>query len=269
MQLVAQGACLLAAISAAAQRPSHAQWTTPTNLSNSPNLFSVNISCDFDSDGRIHVVWEDFCDDIHRVYYATNEGERTGAPIHAIKTLGSDLHFFYSKTVDGFEDVFYMIKPRVNPNPPGPPTSFAAVPDENRAQLTWRNPPDEYYTGTMVRVSTSGCPGGPFDDDYVCFRNALPDTYDSYLAYPLTPGLTNYFSAFAQDAVGRWSAAGHDDSIQDHGLSHKPDRRRRCMRPGGVSRFQRLVQSHGTYPSLDLLLHSLCIRPRFELRKRR
>lgn len=91
--------------------------------------------------------------------------------------------------------------------PPAPVSGLSAVGGDNRVTLTWTNPADADYLATSVRASTSGFPASAVSGREVCVRPASPGASDSFTDYPLPASTIVYYSAFAQDSSGNWSAA--------------------------------------------------------------
>ena len=98
-------------------------------------------------------------------------------------------------------------------SPPGPVGSFSASPGRSECTLSWHNPSDADFHGTAIRVSTTAYPSTPSSGDLVIKKRAAPGSDDSYSLYPLNPQTTYYFSAFAQDTAGHWSAAAHAEAV--------------------------------------------------------
>jgi len=97
--------------------------------------------------------------------------------------------------------------PVVDVTPPANVTSFTATPYTARnIQLSWTNPSDIDYKGTMVRFKTTGFPTGPSDGTLLCTRAASPGSSDSYLHDEITPGITYYYRAFSYDAEPNYAS---------------------------------------------------------------
>ncbi|MDO8585408.1 MAG: sugar-binding protein [Armatimonadota bacterium] len=90
--------------------------------------------------------------------------------------------------------------------PPGAVTSFTATAGNQQIALSWRNPADADFTGTMIRYKTNGYPTGVTDGALVADRAAAPYSTDSYTHTSLTNGTTYYYAAFAHDAVPNYSS---------------------------------------------------------------
>jgi hypothetical protein len=85
--------------------------------------------------------------------------------------------------------------------PPANPIGFTAVPYTSRdIKLSWTNPPDIDFKGTLIRVKTTGYPAGPNDGTLVCNKQGAPGAADSFVHTGLTPGVTYYYRAFSYDS---------------------------------------------------------------------
>jgi len=90
---------------------------------------------------------------------------------------------------------------------PGPVTQFTAVAGTGQVALSWTNPSDADFTGTMIRYKTTGCPTGPTDGSLVVDKANIPASNDSFLHSGRTNGTTYYYVAFAHDAIPNYSTA--------------------------------------------------------------
>ena len=84
--------------------------------------------------------------------------------------------------------------------PPGPVTNFTATAGEGQVTLSWTNPSDVDFTGTMIRYSTTGCPATASEGTLVVDKANAPGTSDSYVHAGLTNGVRYYYSAFAHNS---------------------------------------------------------------------
>ncbi|MDO8684395.1 MAG: putative collagen-binding domain-containing protein [Armatimonadota bacterium] len=89
-------------------------------------------------------------------------------------------------------------------NPPGPVTGFTALGGVGQTTLSWQNPGDSDFAGTMIRYSTSDYPVGPTDGSL-----AYNGTSTSYVHFGRTNGTRYYYSAFAYDEVPNYSTAAN------------------------------------------------------------
>ncbi|MDO8588420.1 MAG: DUF4038 domain-containing protein [Armatimonadota bacterium] len=91
--------------------------------------------------------------------------------------------------------------------PPGPVTSFAAVAGELQVNLSWTNPSDTDFTGTMVRCKTSGYPTSIFDGQLVVDEPGAPGTTSGSIHTGLLGNTTYYYRAFSHDAVPNYNTS--------------------------------------------------------------
>jgi hypothetical protein len=104
--------------------------------------------------------------------------------------------------------VFY-VNSSIDNIAPLPPTSFTAVASDGSAQLSWRNPSDPDFAGTVIRGKIGSYPTSPWDGNLICNRVTAPGATDTYTVTGLANGTTYYFSAFAYDGVPNYSSAAH------------------------------------------------------------
>ena len=93
--------------------------------------------------------------------------------------------------------------------PPSPPSGFVAMPSDGLVRLSWTNPPQAWFQGTMIRFKTTGYPTSPTDGTLVCNRVGSPGQSDSFTHTGLTNGVTYYYSAFAYDVDNHYSTVAH------------------------------------------------------------
>ena len=82
------------------------------------------------------------------------------------------------------------------PMPPGPVTNFKARGQSGQVALSWTNPADPDFVGTMIRYKTTGYPTGPTDGALIYIGGGTTHTHGG-----LVNGRKYYYSAFAYDAV--------------------------------------------------------------------
>jgi hypothetical protein len=111
---------------------------------------------------------------------------------------------FPSKIPDRWGDLRLVTLPDITA--PGPVTSFVALPGDQQVSLSWHNPSDSDFTGTMIRCKTGTYPTGPTDGMLVVDKPKSPNTNDNHVDISLTNGTTYYYSAFAHDAVPNYAA---------------------------------------------------------------
>lgn len=90
--------------------------------------------------------------------------------------------------------------------PPGQVSGFEAVAGHGTVQLSWTNPLDPDFAGTLVRYKTTGYPTGPSDGTLLCDRTTSPGGGDSCTHSGAVNGTTYYYAAFTYDAVPNYSA---------------------------------------------------------------
>jgi hypothetical protein len=86
-----------------------------------------------------------------------------------------------------------------------PVTNFSASAEDARTVLSWRDPSDGHFTGTMVRVKNSGYPGTPDDGALVCDQTNAPGANDTFTHTNVTNWVTYYYAAFAHDVGPNYS----------------------------------------------------------------
>ena len=91
--------------------------------------------------------------------------------------------------------------------PPAHVTNFSAVDGDTQIGLSWTNPSDADFTGTMIRYKTTGYPTTPTDGTLVIDKPNEPGTEDTYTHSGLVNGTTYYYAAFARDGVPNYSIA--------------------------------------------------------------
>ncbi|MDO8588671.1 MAG: hypothetical protein Q7T82_16710, partial [Armatimonadota bacterium] len=85
--------------------------------------------------------------------------------------------------------------------PPGNVTGFTATPGNQQNSLSWTNPTDTDFAGTMIRFRTDTYPTGPTDGAQ-CYNGTGTSTVHS----GLTNGTTYYYKAFAYDEAPNYSS---------------------------------------------------------------
>ena len=91
--------------------------------------------------------------------------------------------------------------------PPGQVAGFAAAPGVKQVVLSWTNPSDPDFAGTMIRWKTGGYPTGPTDGTLLADRPGAPGSTDTCLHTALSPDTAYYYAAFAYDRMGNYSSA--------------------------------------------------------------
>lgn len=93
--------------------------------------------------------------------------------------------------------------------PPQQPTKLAATASDGAVQLSWTNPSDPDFTGTVIRCKTTGYPTSATDGTLVCNRSGTPGSSDAFTHTGVANGVTYYYSAFAYDSVPNYSSPAH------------------------------------------------------------
>ncbi len=84
---------------------------------------------------------------------------------------------------------------------PGQPIGFTATPGDAQIGLSWTNPGDTDFADVRVQVSTTGFPPTPFSGSNVYVGSGTNFTHTG-----LVNGTTYYYSVFARDTSGNYSA---------------------------------------------------------------
>ncbi|MDO8588077.1 MAG: fibronectin type III domain-containing protein [Armatimonadota bacterium] len=92
--------------------------------------------------------------------------------------------------------------------------NFAATPSAGQIALSWTNPGDADFAGTMVRFKTTGYPTGPTDGTQI-----YTGTGTSYTHTNLSPSTTYYYSAFAYDEVPNYATKADVSATTPAGMS--------------------------------------------------
>jgi|GEM_PF-5396299 hypothetical protein len=86
-----------------------------------------------------------------------------------------------------------------------PVSDFTATAASAQNTLSWKNPGDGHFTGTMIRVKTSGYPISASDGDLVLDKAGAPAGNDTFIHTGLADWTTYYYSAFAHDLGPNYS----------------------------------------------------------------
>jgi len=92
--------------------------------------------------------------------------------------------------------------------PPGEINSFTATADNTANNLTWTNPGDNDFAGTVIRYRTDTYPTDPTDGQKI-----YEGTDYTYVHTGLQNDTTYYYSAFALDNSGNYSGAAYTKTI--------------------------------------------------------
>jgi len=89
-------------------------------------------------------------------------------------------------------------------DPPGPVSDMTATPGVEEITVSWTNPTDADFVGTLIRYREWAYPTGPADGSLWCDKAATPGSSDSHTA-AAPPTSRYYFAAFAYDEVPNYS----------------------------------------------------------------
>jgi hypothetical protein len=101
----------------------------------------------------------------------------------------------------------------ITPLPLSPPSGFVAMPSDGVIRLSWTNPSQSWFYGTMVRYKTTGYPTSPSDGILLCNIQGVPGGTHVFKHTGLTNGQRYYYAAFAYDADNHYSAAAQTVGI--------------------------------------------------------
>jgi len=100
---------------------------------------------------------------------------------------------------------------------PGPVRNFTAIGGGQQVNLSWTNPSDPVFTGTMIRYSTAGYPSSPTSGALLIDKPNSPGSIDTYVHTGLTNGTTYYYSAFTHDGVPNYAPAAQASAPPESG----------------------------------------------------
>ncbi len=80
-------------------------------------------------------------------------------------------------------------------------TQFAAVPGHGTNSLSWVNPTNGDFTGTLIRFRTDAFPTGPTDGTLLADKANTPGSSDSFEHMNLVNGTTYYYAAYAHNST--------------------------------------------------------------------
>jgi len=103
--------------------------------------------------------------------------------------------------------------PPPDTTPPGPVTGLNATPGDGLVTLTWTNPADPDFAGTMIRYKLGGYPTGPTDGTLLADRNNVPGSTDSFTHTGLSGGTTYHYALFTYDEVPNYSTAATKTAV--------------------------------------------------------
>ncbi len=94
--------------------------------------------------------------------------------------------------------------------PPEDVVGFAAQPGNGQVGLSWTNPDDSDFVGTMVRYRTDGqYPLDHNDGTEICNETGAPGLSGGCTHENAQNGTTYFYSAFTYDAAGNYSQTAH------------------------------------------------------------
>ncbi len=117
----------------------------------------------------------------------------------------------------------YIIKgtfPGGDTNPPGAVIQFAVNPGDGQNVLSWRNPSDGDFWGTIVVYRTDRYPTSIADGAAVCDRTDAPGSSGYFTHTGLTNGVTHYYAAFAYDCTPYYSSGETASGTPTAGLCY-------------------------------------------------
>jgi hypothetical protein len=98
--------------------------------------------------------------------------------------------------------------------PPGRVEQFQATPQEGQTRLSWLNPQDADFTGTMIRYRTDTFPTDPVDGILLIDQMGSPGSSDSFLQDNVLVGQDYFYSAFAHDGSLNFAVAAHASRVR-------------------------------------------------------
>jgi hypothetical protein len=147
--------------------------------------------------------------DIAGVDFAFRDNDSNNDPaVSTMYTWSDDLSGtdFPSKIPDGWGDAA-LAGLSLDSTPPGPVAGFAAAGGDEYVALSWTNPGDADFAGTLIRYKISGYPTGPADGTLLVDKSNSPGSNDSHTHSNLTNGERYYYAAFAHDGVLNYASA--------------------------------------------------------------
>ena len=202
-------------------------WSTPMPLSEG-SFFDRHIIATFDGNGDFHVAWRKtqnenqgstcyFRSRIRGVWRDQQDIspwnlKNAGPDFGSMVAHGADIHMMFVADFlpEDFGDVVYMVRPEtLGPDltPPGVTMSFTATAGNTTVDLSWMNPQDVDFAGTMVRFSTSGFPTTQNDGTFVTNIVGGRAQQRSFTQTNLQNGKTHYYAAFTYDDLDNYSSA--------------------------------------------------------------
>jgi len=147
------------------------------------------------------------------------ESSASGAPIGLQVSLGTGYYTSLNNAADPDSHRFltaweglvgsYQIFGQLYGVTLSSPTNFTADGQDQQNPLSWQNPAEPNFTGTMIRFKTTGYPTSPDDGALVIDKGNTPNSSDNFVHTNLTNWETCYYSAFAHDNGTNYSLAAH------------------------------------------------------------
>ncbi len=120
--------------------------------------------------------------------------------------------------------------------PPGDVSGFNAIVEKKCVKLSWINPGDSDFSGTMIRYRTDGkFPKDCRDGTFICDRPGLPTANDKceLSLVGSNSKKTYYFSAFTYDKLGNYSHTAHATATPSEALDNNFDENNERRNSGG------------------------------------
>src|SRR5262245_52233400 len=188
-------------------------WSPDTNVSQNPGVTDAEVSIATDADGQLYAAWHDY----NNIYFAH---QKNGAwrPAHrlasgvnqrspyVVVTGGPRVHVLWQSRATGSWDVLWTTQDYPDRIPPRRVADFAAYSTSGQVRLSWTNPSDEDFIGTVIRAKVGAYPVGPADGTLVADRRGAPGSPDGFIHAGLTNGVTYMYRAFAYDAEPNFAA---------------------------------------------------------------
>lgn len=95
---------------------------------------------------------------------------------------------------------------------PASATNFTATAYRNQINLSWTNPTDSDFAGSMIRYRTDTYPTSPTDGILVCNKPNSPGSTDSFAHTDLLKLTTHYYSIFPYDRVTNYASPAQDSA---------------------------------------------------------
>lgn len=129
-------------------------------------------------------------------------------------SLSDGSYYFHIRSVDNalnWSDTAEHLGPFcIDSAVPIDPMVLGAIPGDGQVALSWTNPTNVDFVGTMIRYRTDGIyPTNYSEGIEVCNKTTPPCASDTYTLTGLSNGTTYYFSAFTYDKDGNYSKAAH------------------------------------------------------------